>query len=153
MVPNLITGDSPRAQLLRVFVTCLKTALVIRGDRMPGTHKLFHFSGDAEIIRYQLLERGRGPRLQGQQSAIIQERFVAHTLPGLQPLCAQPDEAHQVLRESVLSIALIGHEEAVLLPSLVEQRNQPMIEKIEEILRRAILRSSTISNQLRETEG
>src|SRR5207245_9079796 len=65
----------------------------------------------------------------------------------------QAHQVEQVVREAVARAGFVRHGEPVLLPCLIEQRQNAVMEDIEEIAQRAVLLGSQLLNDFLGVEN
>jgi hypothetical protein len=68
--------------------------------------------------------------MQRKQSGVEKKRIICKRLPVLHTGCSKPNNIEQVMGKLVALSTLIGDGEMILFPSLIEQRNHSMVEKI-----------------------
>src|SRR6185437_4304335 len=94
-----------------------------------------------------MLERDRRPRGQREQSAVEQQRFVAHGETTAEARGAQAHQVHEVAHERVRLLPLVRHDEPVLLPCAVEQRDDAVVEDVDEIAARGVARPFALGDE------
>jgi hypothetical protein len=68
-------------------------------------------------------------------------------LPVAQAICAESQQAEQMPREKIALALLAGHVEPVLSPGAIKKGDDPVIENIQKISRRGVVKSQTLDQE------
>ena len=143
LIPEATAGHRVRTQCV-ISSGRPQTRAVALGNRQPPSDELMQLDGHAEVITQQALQRTGGPRRLRQEPGVEQQRPVVDGQSSVQPVRAHPEQVEQVMRKAVVRLfmrqgSLVGDGEAVLFPGAVEERDDAVVEQVEEIAQRAVL--------------
>ena len=144
----------PRVQAVRQ-AGARQAGLGLGLQHQPAPDELLDRDRQAEEVLEQALEPAGVARAMRVMAAIVDHRFVGHRHPPGNARQAEPDERAERHGEVVRHVleqppALPGEGVAVLGPGPVEERDQPVIEEVEEPSERGVARPPAPDDEIGE---
>src|SRR5262249_13594298 len=100
-----------------------------------------------EVVGEQRGEADRGARLLREEAGVEEERPVVDGEPVAQPSGAETEEGEEVDREGIAAVGRDPEMQPVLRPRAEEERDQAMVEEIEEVGERAVALAQALDDE------
>src|SRR4029077_17912196 len=100
------------------------------------------------VVAEQLLQILRRAGLLGQQAGIKNQRLIGNKLSFGESLSAESQQAHHERGNGIGLAEFVGNEEVMFFPGAVKERDNPVIEQLEEVAQGVVLLLRTLQDQL-----
>ena len=139
MIPYFVAGNHSHAKPLAGPAEACEAGLIFRAQLAPRAGELLYVDTDAEIVLEDLLERSGGAHMAREKSGVVEIGVVGNSAAFAQAFRAQTNQVEETTGEPVFSRFFVFDEEAILLPTSVEERDHAMVEDVEEVFHHMIL--------------